>query len=244
MDIALAPVSAKNSQDLLVSRIWQGIYAYPSQGTFNDKDILKQPRFIGKAGILVFQPVDWNKDGTVDLIAGDRNGFLYLIPGDGVFPDTHYDQSNAAIMRDTVSNLPFNIPYENPNVSQMDNLGGYIDLQYYNYVYPKIYSSPTFKKFRDLIIGDFAGNLWWLPDESDGKGKPSYSGVKYIKTETKQKTGIKYQEDLGLDYVKPIEKITDEQNQPFLLGTGKEKKNYFQGSNTRPIVSGSAIRNF
>ncbi len=232
----MAPVSDKNSQDLMISRIWQGVYSYPSQGSFSKESLLKQPHFMGEAGILLFQPTDWNKDGIVDLIGGNRNGFLYLLPGNGAYPNTHYDISNKAIMRDEVNHLPFNIPYENPNNLRVDDLGGFIDVLYYNYVYPKIYTSPSFKKFKDLIIGDFAGNLWWLPDQSDGSGQPSYSGVKYTKEITHQKIGVKYQKDLGLDYVKPLEKILDENGHPFLLGTAKEDKAFFKGSNTRPIL--------
>ena len=236
MDMDIAPVSGQNSQDLMISRIWQGIYTYSSQSSFSEKTLLKPPHFMGKAGILLFQPVDWNKDGTVDLIAGNRNGFLYLIPGNGVYPDINYDISNKAIMRDAVNHLPFNIPYENPNKSRMDDLGGYIDVLYYNYVYPKIYTSPSFKKIKDLIIGDFAGNLWWLPDQSDGSGQPSYSGVKYTKEVSQQRFGIQFQKDLGFDYVKPLEKIKDENGHPFLLGTAKEKESFYKGSNTRPIL--------
>jgi hypothetical protein len=236
MDLDLVPASGKNSQDLMISRIWKGIYIYPSQNFFSEKTLLNQPDFMGKAGILLFQPVDWNKDGIIDLIAGDRNGFLYLLPGDGAYPKINYDVSNKAIMRDAVNHLPFNIPYENPNRAKMDDLGGYIDLLYYNYVYPKIYTSPYFKKFKDLIIGDFAGNLWWLPDQSNGTDQPSYSGVKYTKEVSHQRFGVQYQKDLGFDYVKPAEKISDEHGHPFLLGTAKEKESFYKGSNTRPIL--------
>jgi len=234
MDMSLVPLSGKNSQDLLISRIWQGLYIYPSS-SFSSGNILKKPYFAGKAGILLFQPVDWDKDGIVDLIAADRNGFLYLLPGNGAFPDIHYEKSDTAIMRDAVNNLPFNIPYENPNYSQLDDLGGYIEMQYYNYIYPKIYSSSVFK-FKDLIIGDSAGNLWWLPDQSDGNGRPSYFGVKYSKEKSRHPVGIQYQKNLGLDYVKPTEKIVDEYGRPFLIGIGKEGKTIFQGANTRPIM--------
>ena len=236
MDLDLAPVSDKNSQDLIISRIWQGIYTYPSQGSFAEGTLVNKPNFMGKAGILLFQPVDWNKDGITDLIAGDRNGFLYLIAANGTYPDINYDVSNNTIMRDAVNHLPFNIPYENPNRARMDDLGGYIDVLYYNYVYPKIYTSPYFKKFKDLIIGDFAGNLWWLPDQSNGTGQPSYSGVKYSKQLSHQRFGVQYQKDLGFDYVKPAEKISNEHGHPFLLGVAKEKKSFYKGSNTRPIL--------
>ena len=236
MDLDLAPVSGKHSQDLMISRTWQGIYTYPSEDPFSEKTLLKQPYFMGDAGILLFQPVDWNKDEMMDLIAGNRDGFLFLLPGNGAYPEINYDVSNKTIMRDAVHQLPFNIPYENPNRAKMDDLGGYIDLLYYNYVYPKIYHSPFFKNFNDLVIGDFAGNLWWLPDQSDGTGQPSYSGVKYTKKVSHQMFGIQYQKDLGFDYVKPAEKINNERGHPFLLGTAKDGKVSYKGSNTRPIL--------
>lgn len=234
MDISLVPVSGKASQDLLISRIWQGLYLYPSE-KFSEHTVLKNPYFAGKAGVLLFQPVDWDKDGVADLIAADRDGFLYLLPGMGSFPEIHYEKSDAAIMRDVANNLPFNIPYENPNHQKPNELNGYLDNQYYNYVYPEIYS-PLDSKFIDLIIGDQAGNLWWLPDHSDGTGRPFYSGIKYCKTESKHAAGTQYQKNLGFDYVKPAEKINDEKGKPFLLGTGKDGSVIFHGANTKPVL--------
>ena len=232
MDLSLVPLSKRSSSDLMISRIWQGLYLYPSD-KFSEKSLLNDPYFLGKGGVLLFQPVDWDDDGVVDLIAADRDGFLYQIPGNGSFPDIGYDKSEAAIMRDVSTNLPFQIPYDNPNHKKGD-LNGYIDTLYYNYVYPEIYTSQS--KFRDLIIGDQAGNLWWLPEQSNGKGKPSYAGVKYRKQKSNHALGMKYQKTLGFDYVKPGGKIMDEKGQPFLLGIGREEEIIFQGANTRPVL--------
>ena len=138
-------------------------------------------------------------------------------------------------MRDASENLPFNIPHENPNFPQQDDLGGYTDTQYSNYLYPEIYPFLS-GSFKDLIIGDGLGNLWWLPDISDGKGKPLYTGVKYSKFKSRHATGIQYQSTLGLDYVKPAGKICDENGDPFLLGIGKETTTIFKGANARPLV--------
>lgn len=234
MDLDLTPVSGKNAQDLMIGRIWKGVYIYPSKGPFSGRTLLEQPQMMGKAGILLFQPVDWNQDGVTDLIAGTRNGFLYLIPGKGTYPHTNYDISNKTIMRDATSHLPFNIPYQNP-YHTVDDLGGYLDVQYYNYIYPKVYRSPYFKHFQDLIIGDFAGNLWWIPDQSNGNGKPAYKGIKYTKKITFQRIGATYQKELGLSYVKPAERILDEKGHPFLLGKARDGETFYDGSNTRPI---------
>jgi len=234
MDMSLVAISGKTSQDLLISRIWQGLYNYPAE-FFSDKSLSQKSLFMGKAGVLMFQPVDWNNDDIPDLIAADRDGFLYLIPGKGKYPDTQYEKSDKFIIRDGSNNLPFNIPYENPNLQSQDDLGGYIDSQYYNYTYPEIYSSQT-GSHRDLIIGDQAGNLWWLPDNSKGNDIPSYSGVKYAKKTSVHPAGIEYQKNLGLTYIKPESKICDETGKPFLLGFGKEAGYLYAGANTRPVM--------
>lgn len=233
MDMSLVRASGKTSQDLMISRIWDGLHIFQSN-IFSSKDLFKPSQLVGKAGILLFQPLDWNKDGIIDLIASNRDGFLYFMPGTGAFPDTKYEESQVDLLRDP-DGLPFNVPYENSNYPKQDDLGGYIDAQYYNYTYPKIYNSSG-SRYRDLIIGDWGGNLWWLPDQSDGSGRPSYRGVKYSKEKSIQKAGSQYQKNLGLDYIKPAEKIADESGKPFLLGTGKAEDLIFKGANTRPIV--------
>jgi hypothetical protein len=234
MDLSVLPAVKGNGKELLVSRIWDGLYTYPVDNFSADMP-LKKTQLVGKAGILLFQPVDWDKDGVADLIAADREGFLFMIPGSGASGDARYRISEANIMRDASTGLPFNIPYENKNYLKQDDLGGYIDAQYYNYNYPKIYPSAD-SKFKDLIIGDWAGNLWWLPDRSNGAGMPSYTGTKYTKVKSNHKLGIRHQNSLGLDYAKPSEKIEDESGKPFLLGEAKAESAFFQGANTRPIV--------
>jgi len=234
MDLDLVSLSSTASQDLLISRIWDGLHIFRSTD-FSEHDLLKPSQFAGKAGILLFQAVDWDKDGLMDLIAANRNGFLYLIPGKGPSSAIQYDQSVSNVMRDASTGLPFNIPYENPNHPKINDLGGYLDVQYYNYCYPKIYSTNG-SKYKDLIVGDWGGNLWWLQDQSDGNGQPSYEGVEYTKEKSSQKTGMQFQKDLGLNYVKPADKINDESGQPFLLGIGKAEALIYQGANTRPIM--------
>jgi hypothetical protein len=234
MDMCFVSLSGKNSQDLLLSRIWKGLYVYPFN-KFTEKSSFSNSFFVGKSGVVMFQPVDWNNDGIEDLIAANRDGFLFLVPASGNYPDISYDISETTLLHDASDNLPFNIPQENPNFPRQDDLGGYTDIQYSNYLYPEFYPSLTGSS-KDLIIGDSFGNLWWLPDVSDGKGKPVYTGEKYSKLKSRHEKGIQYQNTLGLDYAKPVEKICDNNGDPFLLGIGKETTHIFKGANTRPTV--------
>jgi hypothetical protein len=234
MDMSLVSLSGPGSEDLLFSRIWQGLFVYPAK-SFTAVSLKELPVPSGKAGVLMFAASDFDNNGIPDLIAADREGFLYLLPLRGKFPEINYDKSGITMLRDALTGFPFNIPQENPNFPKQNDLGGYTDIQYFNYTYPEIYST-SYHKFKDLIIGDGFGNLWWLPDISDGKGLPSYTGVKYTKEISNHKTGIQYQKDLGLEYSKPAEKICDENGTPFLLGTGKENERLFNGANTRPVL--------
>jgi len=227
MDMSLVSLSEKKSEDLLFSRIWQGLFIYPAD-RFSDISFIEPPLPVGKAGVLMFVSADFNNDGIPDLIAADRDGFLYLLPAKGKYPKISYEKSNSSIIRDGVTMLPFNIPQENPDFPKQNDLGGYTDVQYFNYIYPEIYCSNAFN-FKDLIIGDGFGNLWWLPDISCGNCFPSYQGIKYTKERSTHKVGMQYQKELGLDYAKPAEKINDEKGNPFLLGVGKENEKVFNG---------------
>ncbi len=234
MDLGLVSMSGPSSQDLLISRIWNGLFLYPMK-QFDEKLLRESPFQVCKTGVLMFQPVDWNKDGKPDLIGSDRDGFLYLMSAGGKYPDIHYERSDENILRDATTHLVFNIPFENQELSHQDDLGGYTDVQYANYLFPRIFTG-TKGNWKDLIIGDAAGNLWWLPDVSDGISRPVYTGIKYSKEVSEQKFGLEYQKKFGLNYVKPAEKICDEHSKPFLLGIGKEAGKAFTGAMARPFL--------
>ena len=234
MDLGFISTSPSGNSDLLISRIWSGLFRYPMP-EFNEKLLTQTPHKLCEAMTLMFHPTEWTGDGISDLIAADRDGFLYLMPATGTPPDILYEKSDDNILRDSTGKYAFNIPFENPELPRQDDLGGYTDSQYSNYLFPRVYHCAGNSR-KDLIIGDAAGNLWWLPDLSDGSGCPLYDGVVYSKQPTTQRFGSEYQLKFGLDYVKPEEKICGETGNPFLLGEGIEAGKKFTGSMARPFL--------
>ncbi|MDF2714296.1 MAG: hypothetical protein K0R28_1221, partial [Paenibacillus sp.] len=233
---ALVHWSGSKAGDLLIGRAWSGIYLYPAEQLESDEPdrvppILACPNCYTPTMAI---PADWNGDGQDDLIVFDRHGFLYLFERKGNYPDITFEYKER--VRDSRSGLLLNIPYDNPNHTTGD-LGGYIDPLFYNYIYPMVYPNPNGKKI-DLIVGDMSGSLWWLPDGSGGEGEPQYTGTVYTKPLAKSKApyGKIYLETFGTEYVRPAEKIGDENGDPFLLGDGIEDGKRFRGFFTRPVL--------
>ena len=223
--------SSPGAKDLLITRCWQGVYVYPSEN-LSEEELGRGPvRVSGSPAPQTFGfPVDWNKDGVEDIVIWGREGFFYKMRRKGQFPKVWFNSKEP--LRDKVTNLVFNIPWENPNHAVQDDLNGYIDPYFYNHANWITYPMDGSGRIH-WIIGDWGGNLWWLPDISDGKGEPAYTGTRY----TKPKTGWRgYQAKYGTEYVKPAEKICDENVKPFLLGTGVDGGKKFQGGNNRPVL--------
>ncbi|TNJ63990.1 VCBS repeat-containing protein [Paenibacillus hemerocallicola] len=232
---AIVNWSDGRANDLLLSRIWTGIYLYPTDQLHEDElntppKLVCKNKFVPTMGI----PADWNRDGEDDLIVSDRHGFLYLFKRKGTYPDVMFEY--AETVRDSRSGLLLNIPHDNPYHKSGDG-GGYVDPLFYNYIYPMVYPNP-YRSSIDLIVGDMYGNLWWLPDESGGDGKPRYAGTPYTKpwAESKAVYGKTYLEKYGTEYARPGEKICDENGAPFLLGEGLENSRHLQGYFTRPAL--------
>lgn len=221
------------SRDLLTSRCWDGVYLYPSK-TLADEDLSRDPIKVcpSFACPTMAWPVDWNRDGKGDLLVADRLGFLYLLERQGEFPNIRFEPAEP--IRDVETDLVLNIPYENPNHSQLNDLGGYIEPHFFNYAYPAVY--PSGDGGTDLIVGDMAGSLWWLPDVSDRKGKPRYTGIRYDKPSYSKSYAKDYLGKYGTQYVRPAERICDERGVPHLLGAFRDTGVSFEGGNVRPIV--------
>lgn len=232
--------SAREVYDLLLHRLGNGYFLYPSEN-LDDRELAANPLKVSPpvneflAYEEVAMPADWNKDGFDDLIVGGMTGYLYYLERRGIFPNLSFEF--AAPLKDDEKNLIFNIPYDNPNHPVMNNLDGYFDTAFFNYPTPISYPLDSSGKIN-LIIGDWAGNLWWMPDLSDGSSKPVYRGERYVKPieEIVSRKGKILAERFGSEYVKPEEKICDENGEPFLLGDGFDTGFEYKGGVTRPVL--------
>ena len=228
------------SRDLLIVRHGAEIYLYANK-ELNDEEFNAEPvnvkALFNASSVNYPFPVDWNKDGKDDLIVTDGHGFLHLYERKGDFPDISFNYIET--IKDMENGILFNIPYDNPT-HETDCLGGYIDPLFFNFTFPLVYplNNDINNKSVNLIIGDWSGNLWWMPDRSCGNRKPGYSGIGYSKPEfaSKASYGREYLQKYGTKYTRPAEKICDENGIPFLLGDGIDGECIFKGSNVRPVL--------
>jgi hypothetical protein len=226
--------------DLLFYRLGDSYYLYPSRD-LDDCEFSKDPLKAGMPENIYMRyeevsvPADWNRDGTQDLIAAGMTGYVYYLERKGRLPEISF--VNAGPLTDEDKNLIFNIPYDNPQHPVMNDLNGYFDTEFFNYPCPITYPMDDTDRIN-LIIGDWAGNLWWLRDHGDGKGRPVYRGERYIKSAggIVSKTGKYLIEKYGCEYVKPEKKICDENAEPFRLGDGYDSGFEFIGGVTRPSL--------
>jgi hypothetical protein len=236
-NLSVVSWSGEDSHDLLLERAGEGIYLYPTK-LLKDSELTGEPMRVWPPTLAYVEipvPLDWNKDGFDDLIIATHEGFLYWAERRGNFPNLSFELVGP--LKDDEKDRVFNIPYDNPNHPVMDNLGGYFDTAFFSNPSPIIYPSID-KSALNLIIGDWAGNLWWMPDLTKGKGKPRYRGIQYTKPEAEivSKRGKEFIQKYGSEYVKPQEKIGDENGKPFLLGESVDVGFRYQGGSTRPVL--------
>ena len=231
---AIVSWSTDSALDLLVSRCWRGAYLYTSTA-LSDDELIRPPikvcedlEYLTRA-----TPLDWNRDGFDDLVLTDRPGFIYLAERTGDYPNITFPK--ATPLTDYQSGLVFNIPFENPHHPGPDSQGGYLDPDFFCYVYPVAYPMSD-DPGHHLILGDAAGNLWWLRDESGGVGEVRYQGLEYEKTGTPMSYGIRYRERFGTTFAKPAHKLCTTDGKAILLGKAFEGYRDEEGGNCKPIL--------
>ena len=210
--------SAPQARDLLIARLWDGVYLYPSQ----DLQTIGEPiRLCDQLGhvVLMVEPVDWDGDGREEAVGTDRQGNISCLKRVGEFPNIRLEVAQQPLR--TADGVPFNIPFVNPKYRLAKN-PELLWPQNFNYTYPTLYR-PAGSKSVDLIIGDWGGELWYLPHTGHNHGLPVFGGRNYTKKDGKQ-------------YARPRHLLVDEQDQTLLIGEGTENGVRYPGGASRPIM--------
>lgn len=210
--------SAPHAKDLLIGRLWDGVYLYPS----NDLKTIGTPiRLCDQLGhvVLMVEPVDWDGDGREEAIGTDRQGNISCLKRVGEFPDIRLEVAHRPLR--TSDNLPFNIPFVNPKYRLAEKPEA-IWPQGFNYTYPTLYRAGG-SKSADMIIGDWGGELWFMPHVGAKAGVPIFGGQPYKKKD-------------GSEFARPQHLLVDERGQTLLMGEGTENGIRYPGGASRPVM--------
>lgn len=210
--------SAPDAQDLLIARLWDGVYLYPSKDLRTIGEPIRLCDQLGHA-VLMIEPVDWDGDGRRYAIGTDREGKILCLKRVGEYPDLRLEAAQDPLL--TAFGLPFNIPFVNPQYRLSKNPK---DLwpQDFNYTYPTVYSSAG-GKTSSLIIGDWGGELWHMPLVAQKDGLPVFDGQLYTKRD-------------GRSFARPKHLLADEKGQTLLMGEAKEFGIRYPGGASRPVM--------
>lgn len=210
--------SAADAQDLLIARLWDGVYLYPSR----DLQTIGEPiRLCDQLGhvVLMIAPVDWDGDGREEAIGTDRQGNISCLRRVGEFPDLRLEVAQKPLQ--TAEGIPFNIPFVNPRYRLSDKPES-LWPENFNYAYPTRYR-PAGSKSADLIIGDWGGELWFLPHVGTKDGLPVFAGDTYAKKDGKR-------------FARPKHLLANERGQTLLIGEGTENGIRYPGGASRPVM--------
>ncbi len=217
--------SAPDAMDLLIGRLWDGVYLYPS----NDLQTLGEPiKLCDQLGhaVLMVEPVDWDGDGRQEAIGTDREGKILALKLVGKYPNLKLEAAQDPLR--TADGTEFNIPFVNPkyrNAEKPETLWP----EGFNYTYPTLYA-PKGEKSASLIIGDWGGELWFLPQTGVKDGVPIYTGKEYAKRS-------------GKVFARPQHLLADEQGRTLLMGQAKEYDHVYPGGASRPVMYRNAATN-
>lgn len=217
--------SAPDAMDLLIGRLWDGVYLYPSKDLQTLGEPIKLCDQLGHA-VLMVEPCDWDGDGQQEAIGTDREGKILALKLVGKYPDLKLAAAQDPLR--TVDGMEFNIPFVNPKYRNAEKPEA-IWLEGFNYTYPTLYA-PAGAKSASLVIGDWGGELWFLPQTGIKDGKPIYAGEKYARRS-------------GKEFARPRHLLADESGQTLLMGTAKEYDNVYPGGASRPVMYRNATTN-
>ncbi|MEX0643576.1 MAG: hypothetical protein WD468_12800 [Pirellulales bacterium] len=234
LSVEVVSWSAPDAKDLLISRCWDGIYLYPSRDLQEFGAPIRLCDTL-RRGIIMVRTSGAFPDQPSMIVCTDRKGNLFQLEKVGQYPKLRLKMVGP--IRNAADGLPFNIPLRNPNY-QVDSGAGWIDLNYYNYLFPSFYPAADDKR-PGLLVGDWAGWLWWMPPAGEVKGLPAFAGKRYQKPTPDSKhrwiVRDRYLRSAGRDFVEPLFRASDDQGQPFLLGFAVEKGQRFDGGAARPV---------
>lgn len=209
--------SAPTAKDLFIARCWSGVYLYPSKDLRNFGPPIQLCDGLG-LHVLMTRAADWNGDGRQEVIGTDRNGTMLLLRPVGEYPNLRLEVAQNPLT--APDGVPYNIPFDNPH-HRLSRQGEYIQPEYFNYTYPTV--DPAGQGIANLIVGDWAGALWYMPFGGTKEGLPLYQGVRYAKRD-------------GKEFARPKFRLADERGQPFLLGPATEAGVRYRGGASRPAA--------
>lgn len=217
--------SAPDARDLLIGRLWDGIYLYPSKDLQTLGEPIKLCNQLGHA-VLMVEPVDWDGDGKQEAIGTDREGKILALKLVGKYPNLKLEAAHDPLRSE--DGTEFNIPFVNPKYRNLEKPEA-VWPEGFNYTYPTLYT-PAGAKSASLVIGDWGGELWFLPQTGIKDGKPIYAGKQYAKRN-------------GKVFARPQHLLADEQGRTLLMGTAKEYANVYPGGASRPVMYRNSTTN-
>ena len=161
--------SAPDAKDILVARLWEGVYLYPSQDLQSIGQPLQLCDTLGRIPLMV-RTAGGLPAETSTVIGADRSGNLFYLKKVGTPPNLRLEAAEP--VRDSSTHLPFNVPFNNPHYRLED----------FNYLFPVVYPSRRDEP-PGLIVGDWAGRLWWMRCDRAIDGLPSFKGESYRKSD-------------------------------------------------------------
>ncbi|HEY0983818.1 hypothetical protein [Schlesneria sp.] len=209
--------SSPDSRDLLIGRLWDGVYLYPSQDLQSFGEPIRLCDQLGHV-VLMVEPWGRNAEGYELLIGCDRLGNVSLLRKAGQYPDIRLEVAQKPLMMSDGS--PLNIPFVNPKYRLSSN-PEQLWPQDFNYTYPTVYRSLD--GGEGVIFGDWGGELWFMPHTGNEGHEPAFAGRLYNKRD-------------GRPFARPRHLLKDEQGETLLMGTAAENGIRYPGGAARPVM--------